>query len=110
MRSFRNHERVSWVYILPSLLALLIVIYLVSLTACSATPKRSDELMPSHHTNTGFRNRYIEPLQAGFITLLRMRYFGDEEWADYAATAYRVEKVNTPLDKIYVPGIQPQVT
>ena len=110
MRTARNHIRFSWVYILPGLLALLIVGYLVSLSACSVTTKRSDASMPAHHTDNGFRNLYIEPLQAGFFTFLRMRYFGDEEWADYAATADRVEKVKPSLDKINTPGEQPQVT
>ena len=66
--------------------------------------------MPAHHTDNGFRNLYIEPLQAGFFTYLRMRYFGEEEWPDYEATADRVEKVKTPLDRINAPGERPQVT
>jgi len=110
MSSSRNHKRLGWVYILPGLLALLIVAYLVSLSACSVTNQRSDTSMPSHHTDNGFRNLYIEPLQAGFFTFLRMRYFGDEQWADYEATADRVAKVKSALDKINAPGEQPQVT
>jgi N-acyl-phosphatidylethanolamine-hydrolysing phospholipase D len=66
--------------------------------------------MPAHHTHNGFRNLYIEPIQIGFFSFLRLRYFGKEEWADYAATADRVEKVETPLDKINAPGEQPRVT
>lgn len=66
--------------------------------------------MPPHHTENGFRNLYIEPRQGGFFTFLRMRYFGEEEWADYQATADRVPRIVTPLDKIKNPGEQPQVT
>ena len=66
--------------------------------------------MPAHHTDNGFRNLYIEPLQGGFFTFLRMRYFGDEQWADYEATADRVDKVETPIGRIDSPGGRPQVT
>ncbi len=66
--------------------------------------------MPAHHTTDGFRNLYIEPLQVGFFGFLRMRYFGNERWADYAATADRIDKVEPPLDKISAPGDRPQVT
>ena len=72
--------------------------------------KRSDPTMPAHHTDSGFRNLYIEPLRGGFFTFLHMRYFGDEQWADYEATADRVARVATPLDKINAPGGRPQVT
>ena len=89
---------------------LLFLASIVSLSACTVTGKRSDVSMPAHHTDNGFRNLYIEPLQAGFFTFLRMRYAGDEEWADYAASADRVEKVGTALDQIDAPGDRPQVT
>ena len=63
--------------------------------------------MPEHHTANGFRNLYITPLHGGFFTFLRMRYFGDEDWPDYNATANRVERVKSSLDKINAPGEQP---
>jgi N-acyl-phosphatidylethanolamine-hydrolysing phospholipase D len=66
--------------------------------------------MPAHHTDNGFRNLYIKPLQAGLFTFLRMRYFGDEEWPDYEAGADRLEKAETSLDKINAPGERPQIT
>lgn len=110
MLSSGKHKPQGWVYILPGLLALLVVAFLASLSSCSLATKRSDESMPAHHTDNGFRNLYIEPLQAGFFTYLRMRYFGEEEWPDYEATADRVEKVKTPLDRINAPGERPQVT
>jgi len=66
--------------------------------------------MPAHHTENGFRNLYIEPRQVSFFTFMRMRYFGDQEWADYQATADRVERVETALDKIKAPGEAPQIT
>jgi N-acyl-phosphatidylethanolamine-hydrolysing phospholipase D len=86
------------------------LIMLLSLTACSTIDKRPDDAMPAHHTADGFRNLYIEPLKGTIFSFLRMRYFGDEEWADYAATADRVAKVNTALERIKVPGERPQIT
>lgn len=66
--------------------------------------------MPAHHTDNGFRNLYIESQQSGIFSFLRMRYFGDNEWADYEATADRVEKIKTSIDKVNAPGQPPQVT
>jgi N-acyl-phosphatidylethanolamine-hydrolysing phospholipase D len=100
----------SCVYKVAGLLASFIVVYLVSLSACTVTSQRSDPSTPAHHTDDGFRNLYIEPLRIGFFGFLRLRYFGDEQWADYAATADRVPKVKTPLDRINAPGQRPQVT
>jgi N-acyl-phosphatidylethanolamine-hydrolysing phospholipase D len=78
--------------------------------ACSPNTTRSDDTMPSHHTDDGFRNLYLDPPKRGFFTFLRLRYFGDEEWPDYAATADRVPRVEPSLDTIDHPGEQPQVT
>ena len=66
--------------------------------------------MTAHQTNTGFRNLYIDPLRGGFLRFLRTRYFGDEEWADYAATVDRVARVEPAIDRILRPGGRPQVT
>lgn len=41
----------------------------------------NDQTRPSHHTDTGFENRY--PLTEGkksFFRFFRRRYFGDEDW------------------------------
>lgn len=80
------------------------------LTACTVIDTRADQTLPIHHTDNGFRNLYLEPRKVGFFTFLRMRYFSDEEWADYRATADRVPRVEPQLDKINAPGEQPQVT
>jgi N-acyl-phosphatidylethanolamine-hydrolysing phospholipase D len=113
MGSRRSASNLSNFYRLSlstGILPLLLVIYSVSLPACSANNTRADEEMPAHHTDNGFRNLYLENRPGGFFTFLRMRYFGDEEWADYEATAWRVDSVITPLDKVSTPGAQPQVT
>ncbi len=93
-----------------SFLVLLLVIYLIPLYACSVSHTRSNPSMPAHHTDNGFRNLYIEPKEGGFFSFMRMRYFGDEEWPDYEATADRLEKVETPSDNITTPGESPQLT
>jgi len=110
MRLFGKQRSFAWVYITTGLLLFTSVIYILSLSACSGSAKRPIASMPAHHTDTGFRNLYIEPLQGGMLTFLRMRYFGDEEWADYAATADRVARVEPSLDRILAPGGRPQVT
>lgn len=86
------------------------VVIVLILTACGASQIRSDDSMPAHHTDNGFRNLYLKETPGGLFTFLKLRYFGDEKWPDYAATADRVERVATPLDKINVPGDKPQIT
>ena len=93
-----------------SLVALLLGIYSVSLTACTTNNTRAEANMPAHHSENGFRNPYLEPREGSFFGFLRMRYFGDEEWPDYQATADKVPRVEPQLDKINAPGEQPQVT
>ena len=105
-----NHEKTAHFYTSVTLVILLVFGCFTSLAACSVNQTRSDMSLPAHHSDNGFRNLYIEPKQAGFFTFMRMRYFGDEEWADYDATADRVEQVKTPLDKINAPGELPQIT
>jgi len=93
-----------------ALLTLFLVTCSVSLAACYTDMTRTDETMPQHHADNGFRNLYLGPPKRSFFTFLRMRYFGDEEWPDYEATAGRVPRVETSLDRINHPGVQPQVT
>lgn len=85
------------------------------LGACS-TPQTAAQTAgeadrPAHHGDDGFRNPYLVPEERSFFSYLRMRWFGDTEWADYQATADRVPTVQTPLEQIMDPPPQvPQIT
>ncbi len=92
------------------LIRLVFIVMLVPFCACSANQSQTDATMPAHHTQDGFRNLYVEPKSGGFFTFMRMRYFGDDEWADYEANADKVERVTPQLDKILNPGEEPQIT
>mgnify|MGYP003571020279 CR=1 FL=1 len=88
---------------------------LAVLTACSTsqttaqTGSAADR--PAHHTETGFRNPYLAPAERSFFSYLRMRWFGDAQWADYQATADRVPTRPASLDRIMNPPPHvPQIT
>jgi N-acyl-phosphatidylethanolamine-hydrolysing phospholipase D len=91
-------------------LVLLFALCFASLTAGAACSGPIEETMPPHHTADGFRNPYLEPRKVSFFTYVRMRFFGEEKWPDYQATADRVPRVEPQLDRINAPGEAPQVT
>jgi N-acyl-phosphatidylethanolamine-hydrolysing phospholipase D len=67
--------------------------------------------MPAHHTDNGFRNLYQDAMKGSLFTYVRMRFFGNEEWADYEATADRVPTVATPIEQVMnPPADKPQIT
>lgn len=89
----------------------LFLIAAATLGACTMTSvERAIEGAPSHHTTKGFRNLYIEDPNKTFFSFLRVRLFGDEEWADHSKTAGQVpfqmldlERVQAaPLDQLQI--------
>jgi N-acyl-phosphatidylethanolamine-hydrolysing phospholipase D len=60
------------------------------LTGCASNNNASVENRKSHHTNDGFQNPYIDDPDKGLFDFLRMRFLGDEEWADHFALASTV--------------------
>ena len=65
--------------------------FAVLLGGCSApnedgTPANS----PAHHTGNGFKNLYIEDPKKNFFDYMRMKYFGDDDWANHASRAAEV--------------------
>ena len=59
--------------------------------ALSYTSKRNSEnktsAAPLHHTDSGFQNPHLGPIDKSLFKFLRVRFFGDIEWADHAALA-----------------------
>ena len=65
---------------------------------------------PAHHTDNGFANPYLEKSQRGFLKYFKMRYFGGEKYADYAANAHKVPTTKADLELIKNPGEELQIT
>jgi len=87
-----------------SLIAALLLLAGGFLLSCTMIPD-SDPLPggPAHHTKTGFRNLYAPPLNKTFFSFLRMRWFGDDRWADHEALSDGVPRRQVDLDKIADP-------
>ena len=66
--------------------------------------------LPSHHAADGFQNPHLKPGKRGFVNYLKMRYFGDDEYADYPSNAHKVPVAKPDLNRINSPGDKPQVT
>ncbi len=50
-----------------------------------------------------YSNPYTPSIEKGMGAYLRMRWFGDDEWADYSATAHRVPRSEAETSRINTP-------
>lgn len=93
-------------------------VFLVTLmAACSNndTVLKSGPERPAHHTDDGFINPHLGPYEGDIFAFLRMRLFGDHEWADQDAQVAALmdeERPVTELDPeiLFNPGEKPRVT
>lgn len=84
-------------------------ICLSSVCAC-ALDKEKQVNKPAHHTEHGFQNPYIASRKRGLFKFMRMRFFGDEKFADYKSNAHKIPWKKTELDLIKNPPDMLQVT
>lgn len=93
------------------LLSSVVFFFIVLLSAsCSANDQTASDNKPPHHTDDGFKNLYIEDIDKGFFDFLRMRFFGDETWADHAALASQITTQQVELQRILTPSETTQIT
>lgn len=93
------------------LLSSVVFFFIVLLSAsCSANDRTASDNKPAHHTDDGFKNLYIEDIDKGFFDFLRMRFFGDETWADHAALASQITTQQVELQRILTPSETAQIT
>ena len=65
---------------------------------------------PLHHTGEGFQNPFMEKNKRGFFKYLKMRYFSNEEFADYESNAHKIPRIAPDLAAIRNPPDALQVT
>lgn len=86
----------------------------LALVACKTSGADSqalDEERPAHHLADGtFQNIYIGPIEKEAFTFLKMRFFGDEPFADQEAEAYKVPISEPNYAGLNQPVPAPQVT
>jgi len=87
-------------------LSLLLLSALLSgcLTTSETPPSR-----PAHHTDDGFQNPHLGAIGKSPWSFLKMKYFGDQPFADHAAQAHTVP-VATPGDTHNKAIAKPQIT
>jgi len=83
---------------------------LLQLLSCKAVEPISSDTLPAHHTKEGFKNLYIEAVEKSPFSYLRMKYFGDEPFADQEAEAHLVDVVSPNMEKVLKPGPAPLLT
>lgn len=90
---------------------ILLLLGMALLASCAITPKDLPLVgAPAHHTTRGFKNIYIEDPQKSIFSFMRLRMFGDDEWADHAATAGNVPFQMLELDRVSNPPEELQVS
>jgi N-acyl-phosphatidylethanolamine-hydrolysing phospholipase D len=89
---------------------LLLLLCAVIWSGCALTEQVKNTDLPEHHTAEGFKNLHIDEPDKSFFDFLRMRFFGNEQWADHSALADQVPFQQVNLSVISQPGLAPQVT
>lgn len=80
------------------------------LAACAGDTPQPIPNAPAHHTTMGYRNPHVVDPDKSFFSFMRMRFFGDDEWADHQALADQVPHQKVDVAKIGSPGDDLQVT
>lgn len=75
-----------------------IIVLCILINSCASNNKNNRSLK-AHHTEDGFQNLYIEDTDKGILDFFRMRFLGDEEWADHftLADTIPVQQVDVSL-------------
>ncbi len=94
----------------PTLCLVTLALVMMTLAGCHTSDASRLQDRPAHHTADGFRNLYIDPIEKGPFTFIKMKYFGDEPFADHEAEAYQVPIADPRFERIAKPGVAPQVT
>lgn len=100
----------------PIRVGLLLTLTLLPTAACqanSAEPGNAEskppETRPPHHTDTGFRNLYVSDSGKNVFTFLRMRWFGDDPYADHSQELDQIRVTGT-VDPISETPDRPTIT
>jgi N-acyl-phosphatidylethanolamine-hydrolysing phospholipase D len=80
------------------------------LNSCKTVESSSSEALPAHHTKDGFKNLYVETVGKSPYSYLKMKYFGDDPFADQESEAHLVDVVAPNMEKILKPGSAPLIT
>jgi N-acyl-phosphatidylethanolamine-hydrolysing phospholipase D len=89
---------------------LILILCTVVWSGCALTEQVKSNNSPEHHTAEGFKNLHIDEPDKSFFDFLKMRFFGDEQWADHFALADQVPLQQVNLIAINQPSLAPQVT
>jgi N-acyl-phosphatidylethanolamine-hydrolysing phospholipase D len=93
---------------LPSLFAAVLAAFLLS--ACAGGDRRNPENRPAHHTEDGFRNPHLTESKRGLFRFFRMKYFGEEKFADDPAEVDRIPVAKPDLERIHRPADSLRIT
>jgi N-acyl-phosphatidylethanolamine-hydrolysing phospholipase D len=80
------------------------------LSSCKTVETTSSKALPAHHTKDGFKNLYVDTVGKSPFSFLKMKFFGDEPFADQESEAHLVEVVAPDMENILKPGSSPLVT
>jgi N-acyl-phosphatidylethanolamine-hydrolysing phospholipase D len=75
-----------------------------------AQPPTGAAILPTHHTTNGFQNPYIVEKKGKIFKYLMMRYFGDEEFADYEKNAQKIPFQKANITQVQNPADDLQIT
>jgi len=90
------------------------VTFVLSSLGCNSSEPRNNDpeqaSRPAHHTKDGFRNLYTERIGKGPFAFLKMKFFGDEPFADQESQSHTIPIAKPLFSKLEQPGEQAQIT
>lgn len=88
----------------------LLLFMLFFLSGCTSIKTTKENMpMPAHHTETGFKNLYIDDVKKSFFAVLKMRFF-DKPWSNHEAFSDQIPWQPLNLEAVHNPPDQPQIS
>lgn len=89
---------------------LFIFVLLMGVIGCSSHSVAPIPKNKTHHTSDGFKNLHIDDSEKNFFDFLRMRFLGEDDWADHANFASDVPIQDVDVSKLLSPSEGAQIT
>lgn len=98
-----------------TLLILILVLVTFYLAGCSSTYSNlranyQNQELPAHYGEDGFQNPHTDKIDKNALDFFKMRWFGDEEWADQEQEVALIPQQALPDDHFQSPSSQPRLT
>ena len=79
------------------------IVVMLSIGGCANNNNTSNDKRLAHHSERGFKNLYIQDADKGLFDFMRMRFLGEQQWADHFALADTVPVTQVNRANLFTP-------